>query len=162
MINKKYFVLSLVILFLINVSLVHAEVLVSDANVSYESEIIEEFNNQSGDTFVWIVVYLKDPFTEEFTSIFSESEIKDILHRPISPNKFSAKVTKGGFDKLILDERVDRVFYNGKLYFVENDGNNTLPGNRSLSIVGVAILTILIVLIILIYYLIKRGKKSNN
>src|SRR3989344_3134346 len=98
--------------------------LVPSKGIKYEDKILREFDklNQTDEIFVWVVIYLKNSSdVSELPSIFSKDEIKDILHRPISPNKISAKITKSAFDKLIQDERVDRVFYNGKLYFSLDD-----------------------------------------
>ena len=134
MMDKRYFVLSLVILFLVNVGLVHAEVLVSDANVSYESEIVDGFEDSG---LVSVIVEIKDitnitisrndpvelqnmkdeerkkilsNITNSVLLTLSEDEFKI---RNKESHFFSGNITEKGFDKLILDERIGNIYFNG-------------------------------------------------
>jgi len=131
----------------------------------YEPRILEEFaklkypeenQTETNETFIRIVIYLKDTSqTDDVLSNFSSNELKDIINRQIS-DRIGVKITEAGFYKLIQDDRVDKVYFARKGYFL-NDKTNT-----TFLLLLFGIILIVILLIILFYWLFLRLNKKVN
>ncbi len=153
--DKIMFGLMMVLVVVSLFGVVSAEMLVSDAGVEYDSRILEEFAKLEGTdgTFVQIIIQLKDfSDAENLLSIFNESEIKDIAIRNLT-KKMGVGLTKEGFDKLISDSRVEAVYYDAPMYFLDGESS----AKEIFIILSILIIVILIVLIL--YFIIKKRKK---
>jgi len=156
--SKKYLIfgmlLTLVVVHIL--SFVHAEMLISDSGVKYEQKILDEFaklenNNETNQTFVHVLIYLKDSLdADTLISSFSENEIKDITGlNDISPTRFSIKITKEGFDKLINDSRVEKIYYEVPIRAHD-------PKNKTKITLWLLFIFILITLLIVFYTIIRK------
>ena len=156
--------LSLIIL---SINIASSEMWVSDAGVKYEQRILDEFNNSNNtmiinetanETWVSVIIYLKDKSEiNNLISAFSDEEIRNILDRSISPNKISFEITRKGFDKLIEDGKVDKVYYNAPVYAFLDENNFT--NFKNLYVYIPLILLILIILGLIIYKSKNRKKR---
>jgi len=150
------FMLLIVLIFINLLSFVNAKMLVSDVGVEYEDRILEEFAKLDGtnETFIKIIIYLKNTSeADEILSAFSSNELKDIINRQIS-DRISVKITEPGFYKLIQDDRVDKVYFARKGYFL-ND-------KVSMNFLLIGTILIIILLIILFYLIFLKSKKRTN
>lgn len=103
-------------------------------SLKYEQRILEEFakikypeinqtsitgmNETTNETFIKIIIYLKDTSkADDLFSNFSTNELKDIIDRQIS-DRISVKITEEAFYKLIQDDRVDKIYFSRKGYFL--------------------------------------------
>lgn len=146
---------------------------ISEVGVEYDFEIVTYFDDQKlveelisqgrvhtdsleivgNKTWIKVLISIKDSSeADSLISIFSNEEIRDVSGLDdTSPSKFSLKITKEGFDKLILDERVDKVYYDIPIYAYNSENKINL-----LIISGIS----LFVLLIIIIWLIKKRKKK--
>jgi len=157
-------------------SFVSAEMLVSEVGVEYDNEIEEYFNSQAlveelisqrpgsqansleiinNEIYVKVLIYLKDSSeADDLLLIFSENEIKNMVHRDSSLS-ISVKITKEGFDKLVQDKRVDRVYYNFPVRAFEE--------KEPLDFIRLVVYLAILLLFILIFYaIIKKIIKKNG
>jgi len=153
--NKSYILLGVLgILVIISMtSFVNAEMLVSDANVSYDSEILDRFQSSE---WVDVLVDLKDYSNITVTGNKEErkelSRQRDIWFKPKIDEAFAAlsedefnlvrktsrgfrgEVTKKGLDKLINDTRISAVYFNGIVGEALDSENETITeNNKSIS-----------------------------
>jgi hypothetical protein len=146
------------ILVIVNMfGIVRSEMLISSANVSYDSTIIDEFNRIKGggenETFVQLLVYLKNGSeAEDIISNFNGSEISKFLHRENS-DTIVVKMTEEGFYKLIQDNRVDKVYYDFPIHAFLNE-------NVSLNQIYLVIFIALLILCGIILYIIRKKHKK--
>jgi hypothetical protein len=144
------------------VFIVSAEMLVSDAGVGYDSEIIDRFNQNL--TSVNIFFKLKNMSeANDLLSTFSKNEFGNIIRRPDS-SRIGGEITRQGFDKLISDSRVEVVYYNIPVYATENETIEEVEGlipeiekkELELGWFGISIGIIVIILIIILYLILKK------
>jgi hypothetical protein len=121
---------------------VRSEMLTSSANVSYDSYILEQFNNSNSS---WVNIFFRlNNYSEadNIISNFSVNETNHILKHDLSES-ISLDITQEGFNKLINDSRVSAVYYNSPVEGISrspsscgngicNSGDNCL-GNSCLS-----------------------------
>jgi len=123
---KKEMIISIAIVLIIvnTTSLISGvEMLTSNAGVQYEDSIIKEFEGlrETNQTFVKIIIDLKNiSEVEDIFSAFSKDEIGYIKESSIS-SRISARITEQGFNKLIKDERVDKIYYNAPIHAFLDD-----------------------------------------
>lgn len=110
--KNKEFILIFGIIFLIGViliSFISAEMLISPANVSYDSNILEQFKNSTEVNVFFELNNFSD--ADNILANFSANEIKHIIKHDIS-GSISGEITQEGFNKLINNSRVSIVYYN--------------------------------------------------
>jgi uncharacterized membrane protein len=158
----------------------NGNMLVSDAGVAYDKEIEEYFNDQTlvqelisrpirshaislevidNETWVSVIIDLKDfSEAEDLLSIFSDNEIKDISFGNLSKS-IGADLTKEGFDKLIQDERVDKVYYSHPMYLL--DERNIIDSYKYF-ILGIMAVIIVILLIVVVFFIFKEKNQRRK
>jgi hypothetical protein len=154
--EKNYLMLGMMLLIIFSMfSFISAEMLVSDAGVEYEQRILDEFA-KSDESFINIIIQLKDPSeTDNLISDFSEDEIRKTFRFSTSDD-VSAEISESGFEKLIEDGRVDKIYFNRPLTINEPKNNPDKGLLVILSILG------LFILFILIIYSIKKLKNKKR
>jgi hypothetical protein len=146
-------------------NLITADVLISNAGVQYDSELIGQFllNN-----WVHVTVDIKDTsgitipnrnspdfeskikqrtlimttINEAVLSTLSENEFK-LKTQSEFGGFFSGNITKEGFDRLLKDERVDHIYAEKKFVLY----NSIFSKNFYISIIPILLLIILIILL---------------
>ena len=99
---------SILFLAFLLISLVSAEMLVSDAGVKYDSDILEAFENNE---WVDVIIDFKNISEKDvLISDSSDSEIQDIYVWESSP-RIDASISEEGFNKFISDERIESIYY---------------------------------------------------
>jgi len=158
--NKELFlILSIFIFCIFLISFVSSvEMLTSDAGIKYDQRILDEFanpnntiiiNDSTNESYVQVLIYFKEPLeVDNFVFTFSNEEIKDTSDNNLSSSRITARITKKGFDKLINDERVDKVYYDFPFHGFEK--------NNSLNQIILIVVIIVLILSILVFYIIKR------
>lgn len=110
---KKQIILTIFFAFLVlSISgFVRSEMLTSSANVSYDSAILEQFNNNS--ELVRVIVDPKNiSELDTLVSILSNDtpNFEGVDKWPSSP-RIDAKITQQGFDELINDTRIADIYF---------------------------------------------------
>jgi len=139
-------------------SFVSAEMLTSDAGVSYDSQIIDKFNNGSE----WVDVFFRLNNESEVDNVLSISFENDFRLDNKAQGIISGAITKEGFEKLKNDSRIKNIYPNVEVEAAENEiiiddiqetNNETEKSNLDwLWIIGI------IFIILIIWYLIKKKK----
>jgi len=159
--NSWKFVLFCLVLSILLINNVNAETLISDAGVEYDEKILEEFAKLEGtnETFVPLIIHLTNlSEAESLISMFEEDEFRGYINHNLSfrsTESFGVDMTEEAFFKLIQDERVTKVYYNGLYHAYGGDNSNI----KLKLLIGIVILLIIIVLIILLLKLRKRRLK---
>ena len=159
---KLFFGMIILGIFLINI--VSAVRLFSEIGVDYDSQILDLFENNS---YVDVTITLNDSINRDnFITEFSNEEFKDIVNTHIpnkSSNRFSVKIPEDTFFKLLQDERVKIIDYNGPVHmFLDDLIGIPAPGYKSKIPKKILIgLSLMIILIIIILYLIRQKQKKK-
>jgi hypothetical protein len=155
---KKQAIISTIILLfgiLLLVNFVSSEMLVSDAGVQYDSEIISAFN-----TSEWVGIFFKlNNMSEADNLIFSFSNSEFQLIRK-SSTRIVGEITKEGFEKLISNLNVKSVYYNAPSQIAEE--NRTIDNILNINKINYSIIFCLagvVFLLFIIYLLIKKKKR---
>ena len=175
---NRQIILTTLILSIIFINIIQADELISDSGVKYDSEILEVLESSQ-----WAPVIVKVKDVTNISVSFKDSieiqESKDEERKRILGNitdsvlntlledefqldgkfisgyGFSGKITKEGFDKLLVDQMVGKIFFDGELYIV------TIAKIKNIFIQVIKIIFV-VLLIIIIYKLIKNKIHKKN
>jgi len=89
------------------IGVVVAETLVSDAGVSYDSEILGALNSSE-----WVSIFMKLNNMSEADSLLSTFLETEFKFKRKSSTRIVGEITREGFDKLINDTRINVVYFN--------------------------------------------------
>ncbi len=150
--NKIIFGVLMVLVVVSVLGIIRAEMLVSDAGVEYDDEILEELNNSN---WVAVLIDLKDiSEMDNVFSNFSVNEIRDLYKSPYS-SRIDAEITEEGFEKLINDSRVTEIYFNAPV-----SGGDNGSGRRNRKKYYWLFLLMIIPLAIILYIIIRRNKNK--
>jgi len=119
---EKQNILIFGVIFLIGimfVNLVGAEMLISPANVSYDSQILEQFRS-SNEVNIFFELNNFSDADNLFSTLSNDTQnFKEINKWPYSPT-IDVKITLGGFSKLISDSRIKVIYFNAPAHAINN------------------------------------------
>jgi hypothetical protein len=165
--NKGTFIFVFLVGVLLFSNLISAEMLTSLANVSYDSDILNNFENQSE---VRVFILLKENITSNYSnyvetkipSFLSEKEFK-LRYIFESVHSISAEITKLGFDKLVNNSDIKEIVLVEKTYLSNNESNiysNEAEEKSKFDGSLIFLVGFIIFLIVLIFLVIKKQIKS--
>jgi len=112
--KKTIFSVFLVLVVVSMFGVVTSEMLISSANVSYDSAIIEALDNQSN---VRIIVELSPSLDKDFVVLLKEDILSNLSSSEFTLKQningsywFSGEITKEGLEKLKLNENIIRIY----------------------------------------------------
>lgn len=159
--RKEKLAIIIIILSLLSINLVGAEMLISDAGVEYDSEIISAFNSSE---WVRVFITLKDNITNytdyvknEIPTFLSENEFK-IKYIFENVPSLSAEITKEGLDKIINNSDVAEIGLVEKTYTSDDELGILSEDSEEKKDLIITFTIASIIIIGLVIFLIKKKK----
>lgn len=119
-----FFVLIVVSMF----GVVRSEMLTSSANVSYDSKIVEQLQNQS-EVDIFFEVDNSSNANNLFVNLSKDTQnFKDLEKSPYEP-RIAVITTQNGFNQLLNDSRIKNIYFAAPVYIANTCNNNGVCDN---------------------------------